>query len=103
MTYLIDLDGTLVYHGTNTPLPGAKEWLAARAAEGAEFVLVTRRGMEFRGHPIYSSCDLAIKELGIMFKAVIADCDSPRCLVNDEGCFAMAHPTNGEWNINDRP
>lgn len=100
--HIFDLDGTLVYHGTNKPLPGAVEKLKGLTEAGDRIILMTRRGnREFEGHPKYdqSSVWCAVKALGlsIMGIQVITDCDSPRIIYNDEGCSAVKRETNQEW------
>lgn len=98
--HIFDLDGTLVYHGTNKPLPGAVEMLTELRAIGEDVVIMTRRGREFQGNSKYDSASIgeAIGALKLpMSTKVIPDCGSPRILYNDEGCSAVKRETNQEW------
>ncbi len=98
--YFLDLDGTLLKHGTNDLLPGARKLLDTIIEKGGEIVITTRRGdREFKGHPVYSriGADEGIRALGVPIKAVLFDCDSPRIVINDGGAYAVRHGTNAGW------
>lgn len=98
--HIFDLDGTLVYHGTNKPLPGAVEMLAKLRAEGETIALITRRGREFQGIAKYDyeSIQAAARALQLPGSTpILTDIGSPRILYNDEGCSAVKRETNQEW------
>lgn len=99
--YFIDLDGTILKHGTNNLLPGARELLDRIVAGGHQIVFTTYRGNKhFEGHSSYSyeQAMAAIRELRVDYIAVITDLDSPRVVVNDGGADAINHVTNGDWS-----
>jgi len=100
--HIFDLDGTLVKHGTNDPLPGAVEMLRKLKDAGDTIVIITRRGdKEFEGSPKYGKGTIlnAIRRLDLnpYQVQVVMDCDSPRILYNDEGCEAVKRETNQGW------
>lgn len=99
-TYFLDLDGTLVKHGTNDLLPGARELLDALVAAGHQIVFTTYRGdRNFAGHRVYSadSARTLVRSLRVPYEALILDVDSPRVVVNDGGAAAVANAKNCEW------
>ena len=63
--FLIDLDGTVVKHGTNELLPGRIEQLVACVKAGHELIYLTRRGQEFPPYHIYGvvSASKLLKQL----------------------------------------
>jgi ribonucleotide monophosphatase NagD (HAD superfamily) len=101
-TYLIDIDGCIVFHGTNNLLPGAQELLDKIISSGGKIVFTTRRGdKEFKGHKIYSaeSAQQLVRSLRVPYEALILDVDSPRVVINDDVALAFNHKTNGSWEI----
>jgi len=102
MVYFVDIDGTIVRHGTNDLLPGALEWLQGLCAAGSTIVFTTRRGDEFLGHPIYSDAGLqsllnSLYIKGVRWHDVVKNIGSPRVLVNDEECRVIQRETNQAW------
>jgi len=98
--YFIDLDGTLVAHGTNDLLPGAKRLLQFIHAEGHQVIVTTRRGIEFEGHPVYAEQPTEAflrqleQELEIKFTHILYGVPSPRIIINDDGCESIKTETN---------
>jgi hypothetical protein len=108
VVYFVDIDGTIVRHGTNEFLPGALDWLQGLCAAGSDIVFTTRRGCEFVGHPIYSEqgLSLLLNDLyirGIKWHSVVKNIGSPRVIVNDEECSAIRRETNQAWDAATTP
>lgn len=98
--HFFDLDGTLVHHGTNDPLPGAVEMLRKLKDAGDRIIIVTRRGSEFAPVSCYSyrSIDGAIIALGLPENTIsIPDCGSPRIIYDDAECSNVKRDTNQGW------
>lgn len=92
--FFIDLDGTVLKHGTNDPLPGAIDFLKKICDEGHDIYFTTKRGREFEKHPVYSQegCNQALRMFdreGITYKQILFGVESPRIVVNDDGAFCI--------------
>ncbi len=95
-TYFIDIDDTILRHGTNEILPGAKEKLFDLATQGHRIVLTTRCGNEEFGGPPYSREATLARLADIPYHDIIWDCPSPRIVINDDGCSAICvNPEKG--------
>ena len=93
----IDLDGTLIHHGQNILLPGARDLLEKLHSAGHMIVLTTRRGnKEFLDHPVFSqeATEQLLSELHLTFDRILFDVPSPRIVINDDGCSAIQVETN---------
>lgn len=102
MSYIFDLDGTLFEHGTNTPLPGAKEMIAGLRAKGADIYITTYRGERWGNHPIFNanSTLVAVKEhFGVNYGEIIMGSHSPRVVINDSGAAAHNHVPGAPWTV----
>lgn len=96
-SFLIDLDGTLVRHGTTEFLPGAEAFLALLDARGYRVIFVTRRGdREFHGHPAYgrAATEAMLIAHGLDHHTIVYDVMSPRILVDDSGIGVLERQTN---------
>ncbi len=89
--YFIDLDGTVFYHGTNNPLPGAIDLLRSIRAGGHQLIFTTQRSDA-------SSAQEALSEKGIL-GLFVTGVESPRILINDQGAKAINHPTDSAWKL----
>ena len=93
--FFLDLDGTLLEHGTTNLLPGALEFLKQIMQRGDQIVFTTRRGSDYPVGHVYSRgmterfLKSLEKEHGIVAHATIFDVHSPRIVINDEGCHAV--------------
>jgi hypothetical protein len=112
--FFVDVDGTLVTHGTNEPIRNERGEpenilnLKRMLSYGHQVVLVTRRGAEFPGNHCYGT--KSVVDLLAMFRdkfeidtskiQVITDASSPRVVINDEGAFAWTPETNTTWDFN---
>jgi hydroxymethylpyrimidine pyrophosphatase-like HAD family hydrolase len=88
--YFVDIDGTVVYYGTNEPLPGALEKLRALKSMGHQIIFTTKRttASDFRK---------LLKEYGLEQEIIMTGVDSPRIVINDHGAQAINHPTDAPW------
>jgi ribonucleotide monophosphatase NagD (HAD superfamily) len=87
--YFIDLDGTIFKYGTNTPLPGAMEMLRGLKAGGHQLIFTTQRQEA-------DSAKEALSREGIT-GLFITSVESPRIVINDQGAYAVNHPTDSPW------
>lgn len=99
--YFIDLDGTILQHSTQIPLPGALEYLNQLYRDGHQIIFTTWRGNDVFGknHPTYSQ-DVTLKtlkDLGIVYHDILFGIESPRVVVNDDGCHAVNRKSNQPW------
>ena len=86
--YFVDLDGTLFEFGTDIFLPGTKEFLEFIKENNHQLILTTRRG-DWDGVFSKESTLKALKDHGIEYHSIIFGVDSPRIVVNDDGCSAI--------------
>lgn len=86
-TFFCDLDGTILRHGTDELLPGAREFLDMLDELDYGLVFVTRRGDEEWGPDDlrYSTAatTAALKKHGLDHHNLILNVRSPRFLVDD--------------------
>lgn len=94
--YFIDLDGTILFEGTNRPLPGAMRTLRGLMDQGHQIIFTTLRPSMFLG-----DIEKVLAAHGIMNALILTDVQSPRVVVNNEGAFAVNHPTNGAVSLKD--
>nr|WP_115093795.1 ADP-ribosylglycohydrolase family protein [Synechococcus sp. UW106] len=93
--YLIDLDGTFFFYGTNKLTPRGAEIAKALNQRGDKIYFVTaRKEINEPVHLNLSQTHLELKKLGIQYELVIGDMPSPRILINDEGATAYNIETN---------
>ena len=102
-TILLDLDGTIVRHGTNELLPGRLEQMQAAVKAGHQIIFLTRRGMDWSSDHIYGRrrTEQFLRELeakGIPGR-VLFDVESPRLVINDQGARGVEVEKNGEWTF----
>ncbi len=99
-TFIFDLDGTIVTHGTNDLLPGADALLTEVSSGKHQVIFTTRRGDDFPFGHIYGRgstvklIDSLTKQYNLNVLATVFNCDSPRIVVNDDGCAAIKHAKN---------
>jgi hypothetical protein len=112
--FFIDIDGTLVVHGTNDPIKNGRGEpenilnIKRMLAGGNQVVLVTRRGTEFPTDHAYGTKSVVdflamLREKFAIDTSkiqVITDASSPRVVINDEGAFAWTPETNTTWDFN---
>lgn len=96
-TFLLDLDGTLVRHGTTEWIDGALDAIHGLQARHYKLVFITRRGdVEFEGHPVYSRAAtvefLARNQLSHV--PVLFDCRNPRFIMDDSYSQAIERVTD---------
>jgi len=89
--YFVDLDGTLFEFGTNNFLPGTQDFLNFIKENEHQLILTTRRSCEWEGNAIFSIENTlkALKELDIEYHSILFGIDSPRIVINDDGCSAI--------------
>ena len=89
--YIVDLNGTLFKFGTNDFLPGAKDFLDFIKDNGHQLILTTRRGEDWDYHNVFSKAKTlqALKRLGIEYHSIVFEVESPRIVINDDGCSAI--------------
>ena len=99
-TLFIDIDGTIVDHGTDEPLPGAVEKINEAYDRGYMIVLTTLRGSGWAMQSKYSCPETLrlLKAIGLKYNEIIWNCPRHRILINDEGAAAIQHPANGSWD-----
>ncbi len=89
-----DLDGTAVFWGTSTFVPGAYEQLKAFHDSGNELIFTTMRGRFTEGFaPVEPMLQQLFPGCRILF-----DITSPRIVINDAGAIAINHPRDAAWN-----
>jgi ribonucleotide monophosphatase NagD (HAD superfamily) len=95
----IDIDGTIVNHGTDTPVPFAVEKINRAYDKGYTIILTTLRGDGWadQTHLTCMSTLRLLKDIGLKYHHIIWNCQSPRIVINDEGAIAINHPANGSW------
>lgn len=84
-TLFIDIDDTIVKHGTGEPFPGIVEKINTLYDRGWLIVLTTYRGSKFPNPP-YDMGTLykMLQELRIKYHHLIMDSPSPRVVINDD-------------------
>lgn len=103
MTYIFDIDGTLVDWHTNEWLEGAKENLLKLHNEGHRIILITARNEINDRFTIWSPENTQktilkdLKDLGVDY-TIIFDVPSPRTLIDDKPCKAITRKRNSSWN-----
>lgn len=100
MTFFIDLDGTIVDHGTNDLLPGAVDLLRRIRERGGRIVFVTRRSNEEFGEASCYSANSAVellRSIGMQDAPLLYGYGSPRVLVDDGQAALIKHPANSPW------
>lgn len=97
-TFIIDLDGTILRHGTDELLPGAREFLDLLEELEYGAVFVTRRGDEEWGpdDPRYSEAATraAFRKHGLDESKLILNARSPRFLVDDSPIDLLPRETD---------
>lgn len=95
--FILDIDGTLMKHGTDEWLPGALELIEGLTTRGYEVAFVTRRGdREFSGHPVYgrASTKAALVAAGFGPNRIWFDVRSPRYLMDDSWAQVIEKETD---------
>jgi ribonucleotide monophosphatase NagD (HAD superfamily) len=92
--FLIDLDDTLVHHGTNQLLDGAMDFLKSIKAKGHQLIITTRRGDEWSSKHVYGkqSTETFLRSLDVEIDQIVYGVTSPRIVVNDGGAIGVTHP-----------
>ena len=100
-----DIDGTLFYHGTGTPIGDSIETVKALADEGYKIYLTTYRGDENweDNHQRYGKGTTLgqLKEHEVPYEKILWNVPSPRILINDDGVGVLRVHTNEGFNIDD--
>lgn len=102
VTYIFDIDGTLVYHHTNKWLPGALDMIESLHNEGHQIILITRRSRIRDAGTEWSPEETELKLLtdldrkGIDY-TILYDVDSPRILIDDRTPKAKKRTKNEAW------
>ena len=96
-TLFIDIDGTIVDNSTEEALPGAVKKINKAHDDGYTVILTTMRGEGYgQGSKFACASTLRLlKSIGLKYSEIIWNCQSPRTVINDEGCNAIQHKTNG--------
>lgn len=107
-TCFVDLDGTVLRHGTQELLPGALAELRRLRYEGWMIVFTTRRGEEFSNHPVYARgpTEKALRGQQVPYDHIIFNAASPRIVIDDHRGQHIYRETNdpvlpGEFTNND--
>jgi hypothetical protein len=98
--FFIDLDDTIVEHGTNRLLPGAMDMLEAIKAKGHQIFFTTRRGDDWDDRHVYGrkSTQAFLDALGIKYDSIVFNVESPRVVLNDGGGIGVTHPAGAPLN-----
>lgn len=99
-----DIDGTLFYHGTGTPIGDSIEAVKTLADEGYKIYLTTYRGDENwpDNHKYGKGTTLRqLEDLGVPYEEILWNVPSPRILINDDGVGVLRAYTNEGFNIDD--
>lgn len=94
--YLIDLDGVFFEYGTMVPTIGAVDAVRRLKTDGHQVFFITRRQYENNNDPsmnLYRT-EQILKDLSVSYDMIIGGVESPRILINDEGCSAINHQRN---------
>jgi ADP-ribosylglycohydrolase len=87
--YLIDLDGTFFFYGTNKLTSRGAEIAKHLNQRGDKIYFITARKENNKPESLnLSNTHRELKKLGIQYELVIGDMPSPRILINDEGATA---------------
>ncbi len=95
--FILDLDGTLVKHGTSDWLPGALELIAGLQERGYEVAFITRRGdREFKDHEFYGRIATLhmLADAGLTRLRIWWDMRSPRFLMDDSPAQVIEKATD---------
>lgn len=92
--FFIDMDDTIVSHGTNDLLDGALDSLKRIKAGGHQLFITTRRGDDWPAHHVYGRqlTERFLRGLGVDIDGVVYNVDSPRIVINDGGAVGINHP-----------
>jgi len=98
VTYLFDIDGTLVKYHTNEWLPGARELLQEVHDAGHRIILITARNPADDGTE-WSPANAHKLARELPFEVTLLTAvPSRRVVVDDhEGCGVVHHPQNTPW------
>lgn len=100
-TFFVDLDGTIVKHGTTKFLLNARRFLDLLEENDIRLIFVTRRGdKEFEGHPVYGkvATQSFLEDNGLGHHEIIFDVSNPRILFDDSDVQAIRRVTNGGFS-----
>lgn len=89
--FLIDLDGTIFYWGTENLLPNVPEILKAWEARGDQIIFTTMRDEMWS-----QKAAEVLKEFLSDFR-IVTQVDSPRIVINDDGAVAINHQRDNPW------
>jgi len=93
-TIILDIDGTLVYSGTNSALPGTSKLLYELVALGQTLVFMTQR-TEAQATGLKRLLQDMTGKIDVI---LLCDMHNPRVVVNDLGAGAVARNTNEPWD-----
>ena len=101
-TFIFDLDGTILEHGTGNPIGDSVERINELYDAGHDIILITRRGdREFKDFSKYGerTCKDQLSTLNIKYHHLIFNSTSPRIVINDDGAYCLNVKTNHgvEW------
>lgn len=96
--YFIDLDGTVLKWGKNEFLPGALEMLRNIKKQGHQIFFTTYRGPHYPvGHFMHPTAIVSfLKSHKVEYDDIIYGVESPRVIINDDGCHAINHPSDSD-------
>lgn len=93
-TYFIDIDGVILKHNTNDPIPETIESIKQLQAQGHKIIITTKRNSAAPHHLSPEITTQALEKLGISPTMILFDIDSPRIVINDQGAYGVNHPRN---------
>jgi len=98
VTYIFDIDGTIVHYHTNEWLDGAKEMLNRLHKEGHDIIFMTMRdkyrdaGTEWSVEKTYRMMEVLEFDAPILFNV-----QSPRTIIDDSKVTAIQRKQNKTW------
>jgi ribonucleotide monophosphatase NagD (HAD superfamily) len=91
-TYFIDIDGVILKHNTNEPIPETIDSIKQLQDSGHKIVLTTKRSKNAPEHLQPDITSKTLEDLGLKPHLIIYDLDSPRIVINDQGAYGINHP-----------
>lgn len=93
-TYFIDVDGVILKHNTNDPIPETVDSIKKLQTQGHKIIITTKRSKNSPPELQPEITTKVLKDLGIEPEIILYDIDSPRIVVNDQGAYGINHPRN---------
>ena len=98
MTYIFDLDGTVLKYHTNEWIEGAKEHILDLHSKGHRIIFITMRSPgNSKSEWSIENAEKILKTLDIEYD-VLYDVPSPRFLIDDCKPTAIHRKRNEKWN-----